>query len=232
MDLNSVSLALGSHFKPSPFTSLTAHIKKDSASQLSLMWQGQRQHAGASTLAKSMEKETAIIPALRPLAQLLHSPGNSRVPWVIFFYGHCRVLFILLHFCLLFLLLAHKQCGQFHFTCLGISDSSPASVALSGYTVKCLANKMHKAEIGKSMPLLEHFTIFHAVCQAGLPAGAGARDATQGVCHQATCQLAPEAVPFAPCPPGAGASQGSLADALLVPELEAACWKKEVIPGS
>ena len=64
MDLNSVSLALGSHFKPSPFTSLTAHIKKDSASQLSLMWQGQRQHAGASTLAKSMEKETAIIPVL------------------------------------------------------------------------------------------------------------------------------------------------------------------------
>lgn len=86
--------------------------------------------------------------------QLLHSPGNSPVPWVIFFYSHCRVLFILLHFCLLFLLLAHKQCGQFHFTCPSISDSSPASMALSGYTVKCLANKMHKAEIGKSMPLL------------------------------------------------------------------------------
>lgn len=33
-----------------------------------------------------------------PLVQLLHSPGNSPVPWVIFFYGHCRVLFILLHF--------------------------------------------------------------------------------------------------------------------------------------
>lgn len=64
------------------------------------------------------------------------------------------MLFILLHFCLLFLLLAHKQCGQFRFTCPGVSDSSPASVALSGYTVKCLANKMHKAEIGKSMPLL------------------------------------------------------------------------------
>lgn len=73
------------------------------------------------------------------------------------------------------------------------------------------------------MPLLQHFTIFHAVCQAGLPAGAGTRDTAWGVCHQATCQLAPEAVPFAPCPPGAGASQGSLADALLVPELEAEC---------
>ena len=137
-----------------------------------------------------MEMETAIIPALRPLMQLLHSPGNSPVPWVIFFYGHCRVLFILLHFCLLFLLLVHKQCGQFHFTCPGVSDSSPASVALSGYTVKCLANKMHKAEIGKSMPLLQHFTIFHAVCQAGLPAEAGARGTTWRVCHQATCQLA------------------------------------------
>jgi hypothetical protein len=72
----------------------------------------------------------------------------------IFFYGHCRVLFILLHFRLLFSLLVHKQCGQFCFTCPRVSDSSPASVALSGYMVKCLANKMHKAEIGKSMPLL------------------------------------------------------------------------------
>lgn len=179
-----------------------------------------------------MEMETAIIPALRSLVQLLHSPGNSPVPWVIFFYSHCRVLFILLHFCLLFLLLAHKQCGQSCFTCPGISDSSPASVALSGYTVECLANKMHKAEIGKSMPLLQHFTIFHAVCQAGLPAEAGARGTTWGVCHQATCQLALEAVLFAPCPSGAGASQGTLADALLVPELETECWKKEVIPGS
>lgn len=61
--------------------------------------------------------------------------------------------------CLLFLLLAHKQCGQFRFTCPGVSDSSPASMALSGYTVKCLANKMHKAEIGKSMPLL--ITLHH-----------------------------------------------------------------------
>lgn len=99
---------------------------------------------------------------LDPLVQLLHSPGNSPVPWVIFFYGHCRVLFILLHFCLLCLLLAHKQCGQFRFTCPGVSDSSPASMALSGYTVKCLANKMHKAEIGKSMPLL--ITLHHPSC--------------------------------------------------------------------
>ena len=40
MDLNSVSQTLQSYFKPLLFTSLTAHMKKDSASgsQLSLMW--------------------------------------------------------------------------------------------------------------------------------------------------------------------------------------------------
>lgn len=115
--------------------------------------------------------------------QLLHSLGNSPVPWVIFFYGHCRVLFILLHFCLLFLLLAHKQCGQFCFTCPGISDSSPASVALSGYTVKHLANKMHKAEIGKSMPLL----ITLRCLSHGLP-GRAARWSWRQRHHTGFCQ--------------------------------------------
>lgn len=82
------------------------------------------------------------------------------------------------------------------------------------------------------MPLLQYFTIFHAVYQAGLPTGAGSRGSTRGFCHWATCQLALEARPFAPCPPGAGASQRTLADVLLVPELEIECWKKGVLPGS
>lgn len=38
----------------------------------------------ASAPAKAAEMEIAIVAALRPLAQLLHSPGNSPVPWVIF----------------------------------------------------------------------------------------------------------------------------------------------------
>lgn len=145
--------------------------------------------------------------------QLLHSPGNSPVPWVIFFYGHCRVLFILLHFCLLFLLLAHKQCGQSCFTCPGISDSSPASVALSGYTVKCLANKMHKAEIGKSMPLL--ITLRHLSC--GLPGRAACWSWYQrhhaGVCHWGRVLAGPGACACHPDPPSAGTSQRTLADA-------------------
>lgn len=138
-------------------------------------------------LATAGETEIAIISALRLLTQLLHRPGNSPVPWVIFFYGHCRVLFILLHFCLLFLLLAHKQCGQFCFTCPGVPDPSPASMALSGCTVKCWANKMHKAEIGKSMPLL--ITLRHL--SRGLPGRAGA---------SGTTQARPGALPLAPCP--------------------------------
>lgn len=129
----------------------------------------------------------AITPALRLLPQLLHSPGNSPVPGVIFFYGHCRVLFILLHFCRLFLLLAHKQCGQFRFTLPGVPDSSPASMARSGYTAKCGANKMHKAEIGKSMPLL----ITLRRLSRRLPGRAGA---------SVTTQARPGALPLAPCP--------------------------------
>ncbi|KAL0606377.1 Protein GVQW1 [Plecturocebus cupreus] len=39
-------------------------------------WQGE-----ASAPAKAAEMEIVIIPALRPLTQLLHSPGNSPVPW-------------------------------------------------------------------------------------------------------------------------------------------------------
>lgn len=166
-----------------------------------------------------MKIEIAIIPALRPLMQLLHSPGNSPVPRVIFFYGHCRVLFILLHFCLLFLLLAHKQCGQFCFTCPGISDSSPASVALSGYTVKCLANKMHKAEIGKSMPLL--ITLRHLSC--GLPGRAACGSWCQrhhtGVCHWGQMLAGPGVCALCPWPSWSRSQAKHLADAIraLIP---------------
>lgn len=80
--------------------------------------------------------------------EIPQSPGSYFFLWPLL--GAIHFITLLL----LFSLLAHKQCGQFPFTCPGISDSSPAGVALSGYTVECLANKIHKAEIGKSMPLL------------------------------------------------------------------------------
>lgn len=74
--------------------------EKDSASRdwLCLMWPNPGPRVENPALGKSVEIEIAIIPALSPLSWLLHSPGNPPVPWVIFFYGHCRVLFILLHF--------------------------------------------------------------------------------------------------------------------------------------
>lgn len=198
MDFNSVSQTLQSYFKPPPFTSLTAHMKKDSASgsQLSLMWPkpapacrslGSGQiHGDGNCYHSSAATPCAATSQPRKFPGPLQYFFTAIAGCYSFYYTFAC------YFCCW-----HKQCGQFCFTCPGVSDSSPASVALSGYTVKCLANKMHKAEIGKSMPLLQHFTIFHAARQAGLPAEAGARGTTWGVCHQATCQLAPEAVLFA-----------------------------------
>jgi hypothetical protein len=110
-----------------------------------------------------------IMPGPRPLTQLFCSPGNPAVPWVIFLLWPLLGAIHFITLLLLFSSLAHKQCGQFPFTCPGISDSSPAGVALSGYTVECLANKIHKAEIGKSMPLL--IMLCHLSCRLreGLP---------------------------------------------------------------
>lgn len=177
-----------------------------------------------------MKVEIAIVLGLRPRTQLLHSLGNSPVPWVIFFYGRCRVLFILLHFCLLFLLLAHKQCGQFCFTCPGISDSSPASVALSGYTVERLANKMHKAEIGKSMPLL----ITLRCLSHGLP-GRAARWSWRQRHHAGVCRGGPGASrPCSLCPLPLALLEQEPEHRFPPPpaELETEAWERGVILGS
>lgn len=109
------------------------------------------------------------IARVRPLTQLFCSPGNPTVPWVIFSLWPLLGAIHFITLLLLFSSLAHKQCGQFPFTCPGIPDSSPAGVALSGYTVECLANKIHKAEIGKSMPLLIMLCHLSHRLREGLP---------------------------------------------------------------
>lgn len=104
-------------------------------------------------------------PTLRYFAaqEISQSPGPYFFLWPLL--GAIHFITLLL----LFSSLAHKQCGQFPFTCPGISDSSPAGVALSGYTVECLANKIHKAEIGKSMPLLIMLCHLSYKLREGLP---------------------------------------------------------------
>lgn len=95
--------------------------------------------------------------------EIPQSPGSYFFLWPLL--GAIHFITLLL----LFSSLAHKQCGQFPFTCPGISDSSPAGVALSGYTVECLANKIHKTEIGKSMPLLITLCHLSRELREGLP---------------------------------------------------------------
>lgn len=131
-------------------------------------WGGSQWLAQREALAKDRATDM-ILPEPRPLIQLSCSPGNPAVPWVIFLLWPLLGAIHFITLLLLFSSLAHKQCGQFPFTCPGISDSSPAGVALSGYTVECLANKIHKAEIGKSMPLL--IMLCHLSCRLreGLP---------------------------------------------------------------
>lgn len=125
--------------------------------------------AGAKRPWQGAEPQIRILPGPRPLTQLLRSPGNPTVPWVIFFLWPLLGAIHFITLLLLFSSLAHKQCGQFPFTCPGISDSSPAGVALSGYTVECLPNKIHKTEIGKSMPLLITLCLLSRELREGLP---------------------------------------------------------------
>lgn len=70
---------------------------------------------------------------------------------------------------------------------------------------KALANKMHKAEIGKSMPLL----ITLRCLSHGLPGRAARWSRRQrhhtGVCRGGQVLADPGACALCPCPPGAGA---------------------------
>lgn len=70
-----------------------------------------------------------------------------------------------------------------------------ASTALSGYTVKCVTNKMHKAETGKSMSLLTTLRILHEVRRVGHPLER--RQAPPGTATGGLSPRAPGPVPFA-----------------------------------